>query len=237
LQTLLRAVYPPRCIACGALVAEEFALCASCWPTMPFILGLSCDLCGVPLPGETEAGTVHCDDCLAIARPWERGRAALVYGDGARRFVLALKHGDRPELARPAARWLAQAGAALLPGAVLVPVPLHWWRRIARRYNQSAELARALSALSGAPYLPGLLQRRRSTPPLDGHGRDARFAVLSDAIAPASRATERLKGRPVVLVDDVMTSGATLAAAAEAARQAGAASVSVLVLARVAKEA
>jgi ComF family protein len=173
-----------------------------------------------------------CDDCLALARPWDRGRAALLYEGGGRRLVLRLKHGDRTDLARPAARWLAEAGRDLLvPGTLLVPVPVHWTRLLSRRYNQAAELARALSALSGLETLPDALVRTRRTPVQDGLGVDARFLNTIGAI----RAARPMTGRSVVLIDDVMTSGATLSAATEACLAAGASRVSVLVLARVAK--
>ena len=235
MKTLLRAVFPPRCSGCGAMVAEDFALCATCWRDTAFIEGLVCDACGVPLPGDAEDTIVHCDDCLSIARPWERGRAAFRYEGTGRKMVLALKHGDRTDMARPAARWLARAGAPLFHADTpLVPVPAHWRRLIARRYNQAAELVRALAHDTGMEAAPDLLVRRKRTPVLDGLGREARFAALSSAIAPHPR--RGAGGRPVVLIDDVLTSGATLGAAAEAARRAGAGRVDVLVLARVAKD-
>jgi predicted amidophosphoribosyltransferase len=151
--------------------------------------------------------------------------------------VLALKHGDRTDLARPGARWLRAAGAALLtPGSVLVPVPAHWTRLVRRRYNQAALLAHALARLTGLDWLPDALVRNRRTATLDGLTREQRFAMLGAAIRPHPRRGARLKDRPVVLIDDVMTSGATLAAATEACHAGGATEVSVLVLARVAKD-
>ena len=237
MQSVLNLAFPPRCTGCGAMVAEDFALCGACWRETPFIEGLVCDACGVPLPGEEGGAPEYCDDCLSIARPWGRGRAALVYRDRGRKMVLALKHGDRTEVARPAARWLMRAGLPLLtPETLLVPVPLHWRRLLRRRYNQAAELAKALARAGGQEWVPDALVRTERTPVLDGLGREARFAALGRAIRPHPRQGIRLKDRTVLLVDDVMTSGATLAAAAEAVRGAGAARVDVLVLARVAKE-
>ena len=217
------------------MVADDFALCAACWRDTGFIEGLVCESCGVPLPGDDTEATIHCDDCMSIARPWQRGRAVFRYEGAGRRMVLALKHGDRTDLARPAARWLARAGAPLLlPDTILVPVPSHWRRLVSRRYNQAAELVRALALYTGLDTAPDLLVRSRRTPVLDGMGREARFAALSGAIRPHPR--RAATGRPVLLIDDVLTSGATLGAAAEAARQAGATRVDVLVLARVAKD-
>ena len=137
LQAALHLVYPPQCLVCGALVTSDFGLCGSCWRDTPFISGLVCDLCGVPLPGEETGKAEHCDDCLTIARPWSRGRAALLYKDNARHMVLALKHSDRLDLVRPAATWMLRAAAPILePGMLVAPVPLHWQRLFRRRYNQ-----------------------------------------------------------------------------------------------------
>lgn len=239
LQAVLRAVYPPQCITCNALVTTDFGLCADCWRETPFITGLVCDLCGTPLPGEDDGRPVHCDDCLTIARPWGKGRAAMLYRDNGRKIVLALKHGDRTDLARPAAGWLARVagGMAADPATLIAPVPLHWFRLLRRRYNQSALLSGALARALGRDHCPDLLQRRRSTGTQDGRGRDDRFANLQGAIRVHPARLQRMRDRPVLLVDDVMTSGATLAACAEACLAAGAAQVSVAVLARVAKDA
>lgn len=236
LQTALHVLYPPRCLACGVVVDSDFGLCGPCWRDTPFIDGLCCDLCGVPLPGTSDIA-VHCDDCLTMARPWDQGRAALVYRDSGRKLVLGLKHGDRHDIVRPAAQWMARAARPLLrQDMVIAPVPLHWLRLLKRRYNQSALLAHALARETGLTCCPDLLVRTRSTPSLDGKTRDARFATLGGALALHPRRRHRIAGRAVLIVDDVMTSGATLATAAEACRAGGARHVAVLVLARVAKE-
>lgn len=228
----IRLLYPDQCVGCGVLVEGAHGLCPACWSDTPFVRGLCCDACGLPLLGDRADGTAICDDCLAMPRPWAQGRAALLYDGNARRIVLRLKHGDRTDLARPAARWLADAGRDVLTsGALLVPVPVHWTRLFSRRYNQAAELARALSALTGIEVAPDALSRVRRTPVQDGLGVEARFTNTEQAI----RAAHALTGRDIVLVDDVMTSGATLSACAAACHAAGATQVSVLVLARVAK--
>lgn len=234
----LHLMFPPRCIACGDLVSTDFGLCAACWRDTPFATGLVCDKCGVPLPGEDEGRAEFCDDCLTLARPWERGRAALVYKGAARRMVLAFKHGDRLDLLRPLAGWMNRAAAPILePGMLVVPVPLHRLRLLKRRYNQSVLLAAALARAAALDHAPDLLLRTRATASQEGLHRDDRFANLAGAVRVNPRREAVLAGRAVLLVDDVMTSGATFAACADACLAAGAKNVSVLALARVAKDA
>lgn len=235
----LRLVYPPQCLGCGAAVAEEGGLCGPCWREAAFITGAACHRCGVPLPGDgagAAAGLV-CDDCAVIARPWDKAAAALVYAGTGRTLALALKHGDRPDLAPPLGRWLAAAAAPLVaPCMVVVPVPVHPRRLLKRRYNQAALLAAQVARAHGLTHRPAALRRLRHTPMQDHRGVADRFENQRGAIAVAPAEAARLAGRPVLLVDDVMASGATAAAAAEALAQAGAGPVSVAVLARAVKD-
>lgn len=236
-QGAIRLVFPPQCAMCEAQVETEFSLCPTCWRDMPFISGAVCDGCGVPLPGEVTDRAELCDDCLTIARPWDHGRAALLYKDNGRRFVLSLKHGDRTDLVHSAKGWMVQAARSIITkGMVVVPVPAHWTRLLRRRYNQAALLALALANSQDLQVVPDALVRKRATPVQDGMGRDARFRNLNDAIRAHPKRSGDLNGRDILLIDDVMTSGATLAAATQACYAAGATRVSVLVLARVAKD-
>lgn len=238
LQDVLHIAYPPQCISCEARVTSDFGLCGDCWRNTPFITGLVCNHCGVPLPGEEGDTPVLCDDCLAIARPWRAGRAAMLYHENGRKLVLALKHADRLDIAHPAADWMLKAALPLLvPDMLVAPVPLHWWRLVTRRYNQAAVLSARIARLARLSHCPDLLQRPRNTGSQEGRSRDGRFENMSGALSLHPRRTARVMGRHVLLVDDVMTSGATLAAGAEACLAAGASDVSVLVMARVAKQA
>lgn len=233
---LLRALYPPQCMTCDTLVEEEGALCPKCWAQTPFILGTCCDSCGVPLPGGGDTGHVHCDDCLTLARPWDQGRAALLYDGRARQILLGLKHGDRQDHVRPAARWMARACAPMLrPDLLVVPIPLHWLRLARRRYNQAALLSAELARLLHLDHCPDLLTRPRPTGSQDGRSRTGRFANVADAFTPHPRQRHRLQGRHILLVDDVMTAGATFSAAADTCLAHGAASVRVIALARVSR--
>lgn len=230
-------MFPPQCLDCGAGVAGDGALCPDCWREAEFVGACICDCCGTPLPGDggAEAG-LACDDCLARPRPWGRGRAALVYAGSGRRLVLALKHGDRPDLAPALGGWLAAAAAPLAaPDMIVVPVPLHPRRMLKRKYNQAALLGAAVARAHGLRLDAAALRRVRHTPMQDHGSVGDRFANVEGAIRVADRARARLQGRPVLLVDDVMASGATLAAAAAALAQAGAGPLSVAVLARAVK--
>lgn len=237
IQTALKAVYPARCLTCGDVVDSDFGLCGPCWRDTAFIGGTVCDSCGVPLPGELDGDDLHCDDCLKTPRPWSQGRAALLYKDTGRKLVLALKHGDRQEIAHPASLWMAEAVRGLVtPDTLIAPIPLHWSRMVSRRYNQSALLARALARQLELPTCLDLMQRIRRTQTLDGKTAEDRFATLSDAITVTPKHRALIADRHVLVVDDVMTSGATLAAATQALDAAGAGLVSTVVLARVAKD-
>lgn len=236
---VLDLLYPPVCVACGAETGATGGLCPECFADAPFIAGPVCDACGAPLlalPGTK--GPAVCDGCRHAPPAWRAGRAAALYGGAVRRAILALKHGDRLDVAGAAAPWLMRAGRDLLAGADLVaPVPLHWRRLIHRRFNQSAELARALCRSAGRAeaLAPDLLRRIRATPSQEGRSRTGRVANVAGAFALTRRWRGRVAGARVLLVDDVMTTGATLSACAETLRDAGAEGIDVLVLARVAR--
>lgn len=239
----LRLIFPPQCLACGEPVSEDGALCAACWAEAAFVSDCCCSRCGLPLPGEIlgeeedEGGFLICDDCLHVARPWLRGRAALTYTGTGRKLALMLKHGDRPDLAPILGDWVARAAAPLIrPEMAVIPVPVHVRRLLKRKYNQAELLAERVAHVYGLPHLPHALRRLRDTPMQDHGSVDDRFANVEDAFGVSRRHLRSIEGRAILLVDDVMASGATLAAAAETLREAGSGPISIVVLARAVKD-
>ncbi|MEL6582989.1 MAG: ComF family protein [Pseudomonadota bacterium] len=227
---LLDLLYPPRCMSCDAETDQAEGLCGECWSEVSFISGPVCGFCGVPVLAEG----LSCEDCTQHPPNWQAGRAAVLYDGVGRKLVLNFKHHDRLNMSTPLAIWLKRAGGELLATTdLLVPVPLHWQRRIKRGYNQSAELARALSKLTDIPAAPDALERRRATPPLGGLSREERTQTLKDTITLSK--TAQVEGKSVILIDDVLTTGATATACTEALLAAGARRVSLLTLARVAR--
>ncbi len=232
LRKLIDLIYPPRCIACPAETELAGGLCADCWAGTEFISGPVCAQCGAPVDGADKPDDLRCDDCTRHPPDWHRGRAALVYSAIGRRIVLQLKHGDRLDVVPALATWLRRAGGDLIERAdIVAPVPLHWSRLVKRRYNQSAELARAVAPDTA---VPNLLRRTRTTPSLDGRPRHERREILDAAI---DLSPHPVAGQTILLIDDVLTTGATLSACARALTEAGAAEVNVLTLARVVRDA
>jgi ComF family protein len=226
----LAALLPPRCLLCGRTVESE-ALCAACWGELRFLAAPVCESCGIPFEADPGPGAV-CGAC-AIAPPvFARARAAFVYDPASRGLVLGFKHGDRTDAAPAFGAWLQRAGTDLLADAdMLVPVPLHWTRLFARRYNQAALLAREVAARAGRPIDASLLVRRRRTPPQGALGRAARERNLAGAIAVPVKARARIVDKRILLIDDVLTTGATAETCARALMGAGARAVDVLTLA------
>jgi ComF family protein len=179
-----------------------------------------------------------CAGCIREPPAFDRARAALAYDDASRPLVLGLKHGDQTHAAPAYARWLQRAAGPLLAEAdVIAPVPLHRWRLWHRRYNQAALLALALGRAGGVPVVPDLLVRRKRTPSQGGLNRTERRRNVRGAFVVRPGHAARVKGARVLLVDDVLTTGATVSECAKALRRAGAAAVDIAVLARVVRPA
>jgi ComF family protein len=229
-RAVVDGVLPPRCLACGTIVDEPDALCSSCWAGMRFFAPPWCAVCGLPFPHPMGEEAV-CADCARQKPSWDRARAVMRYDKHSRHLVLALKHGDRTHVARALGRWMGRAGAELLQGAdMIVPVPLHWTRLFTRRYNQAGLLAHAVRAAGGPPVMADWLVRRRRTPSQGRLGPVARVRNVRGAFA-VRRGCD-VKGKRIVLVDDVLTTGATVEECARVLRRGGAASIGVLTLSR-----
>ncbi len=230
----LDVLLPPRCLTCDMAVAAPGQMCSTCFRATAFVTEPCCIRCGTPFRHAGQGGrAMTCDACLQHPPPWRQGRTALRYDDQARRIILPLKHGDRVELASALAGHMARAAAPLLREAdLLVPVPLHRRRLLARRYNQSALLALAMGRLAGRPVVVDALARTRPTPSLAGKTRRERADIVAGAFDVRPRRRDRIAGRHVLLVDDVLTTGATAAMCTTALLAAGAAQVDLVVGAR-----
>jgi ComF family protein len=223
---------PPRCPGCGAIVPDPHHFCLACWQALAFIGEPCCARCGLPFDyGGGEE--VECGACLADPPRFDRLRAAVAYGEVARKVALQLKYSGRPGVAETLARFMARHIAAGGGDAILVPVPLHRWRIWRRGYNQSALIATALSRRTAIPAGLDLLRRTRATPPLRGLGRRERALAVRGAFKASEEGKALLPGRTAILVDDVFTSGATANACAAALKRARAARVEVVCWARV----
>ena len=211
-------------------------LSVEAWSRVHFLDGPVCDGCAAPFEYDPGPG-VRCPACMEHPRGFGAARAACVYDEVSREPILKLKHADRTDLAPMFARWLSRAAAELLEEAdAIAPVPLHRLRLLRRRYNQSAEIARPLAAQSGVRYLPDALVRRRATETQAGKSGSGRRRNLAGAFQVSARRAAQVEGRRILLVDDVMTTGATLEGCARALKAAGAIRVDVAIVARV-KEA
>ena len=230
---LLDLLMPPTCIACKAAVATPLGFCADCWADLPLIDGARCVQCSVPLPIEWAAES-HCLGCLKDPPRFDRAAAPYRYEGPARAVVLAFKNGREAYAAQMAAAMLRAGAGMVTPDTLVTAVPLHRWRLAARGYNQALLLARAIAEQARAPLEPDLLLRVKATPRTKGLSRTARRRNAEGAFRIAESGKDRIAGREVILVDDVMTSGATASAAAGVLKRAGAARVTVLVYARVA---
>ncbi len=234
---LVDLIYPPRCPLCGAPIAGQNGLCTACWAELVIPGQPACANCQRPFGDDGPAEGASCAVCLSNPPAHDGIAAATLYNDASRKLVLSFKHGRKIALARMLARLIVARLPALEGDWLVVPVPLHRFRLWHRGYNQSALLAREIARLTGHDLLVDGLVRRKATPSLGGLGRPARARALAGAIAANPARMKRLKGAQVLLVDDVMTSGATTDACIRPLRKAGATSVRIACFARVLDEA
>lgn len=239
MQIGLRTVLPPRCGGCGAVTDTVHAVCSDCWIGLRFISDPLCACCGYPFELAAEDNTgdgILCGECLRKKPAFDRARAALVYDDVSRDYLLRFKHGDRTDLTPLLSRWLVQAGRDFWADAdIILPVPLHRTRLLMRRYNQSGLLAASLSRQTGIGWHGTVLRRLRKTRSLGGLGPSSRKREVGGAFGVDDRIAQRigLSGARVVLIDDVLTTGATANACARILKRAGAMHVDVITVARV----
>jgi ComF family protein len=236
-RTVLDAILPPRCLSCAGAVDRQGTLCLTCWSGLTFIAPPHCACCGEPFDVTMvmdAADSLLCATCIGEPPVYNRARSVLTYDDGCRSMILGFKHADQTYAAAAFGAWLARAGADLLvPDAVLAPVPLHRWKLFSRRYNQAALLAHAVGRHASLTVVANLLVRHRRTTPQGNHSRTGRRRNVRGAFHVRPRLVERIRGRPVVLIDDVLTTGATVSECARVLLRAGASRVDVLTLARV----
>jgi len=233
LRIAVDTALPPLCPSCREPLGDGAGLCAACWSKLSFIEPPFCARLGIPFTYDPGPGLLSME---AIAAPpaYDRARAAVRYDDIARALVHAFKYSDRLDLAPMMGRWMTRAGRELLAEAdALLPVPLHWRRLWSRRFNQSAALAGAISGACGVPVLHDALKRVRATVQHVGLSKPQRAENVQGAFKVPPERKADVAGRWLVLIDDVLTSGATVDTCARALRRAGAAHVDVLVFARV----
>jgi ComF family protein len=227
-------VLPPVCLRCRELVADPHSLCPGCWAELEFLAEPLCACCGLPFPHALGEG-VRCGACMKRPPVFDRARAAIAYGDVSRDLILPLKHADRLEAVPIFGRWMANAAAELIAECdVVIPVPLHWRRLVKRRYNQAAVLAHEIGKKRGLPVATAALVRpNASLSQGDMPSARARLQNVARAFAVPDGQMQRIAGAKILLVDDVLTTGATLNACAKTLKRAGAATVSAVTLARV----
>jgi ComF family protein len=212
--------------------AQSPGLSAEAWAKITFLANPVCDGCAAPQA--YDLGAARCAACEARPRAFDRARAACLYDEHSRDLILQFKRADRTDLSPLFARWLMRCAHDLIAEAdVIVPVPMHWRRLLGRRYNQAAEMARPLSRMTGVAFLPDTLRRRRDTGSQGGRSAGARRRNVAAAFDVPARLAPRVAGRRVLLVDDVLTTGATAEGCARALKAAGASAVSLAVIARV----
>ncbi len=234
-ERALDFLLPPLCLKCDTPVGGDQTLCPDCWKAIHFITAPYCARCGTPFDMPVDAGTL-CGACFEEPPVFAMARSAMVYDDASKPLVLSFKHGDRLHYVQALAAWMLRTGTEIWtkPDIVIVPVPLHRWRLFRRRYNQAALLAQELGRQTGLPTSVDVLHRIRATPTQGHLNRQQRRQNIAGAFQVMRRAA--VAGKVVVLVDDVMTTGATVNECARVLCAAGATEVHILTLARPKKD-
>lgn len=226
-------IVPPTCLMCDAIVEQPGGCCSNCWGTIRFVARPYCEVLGAPFSYDMGQGAV-CADAIANPPAFNRARAAVIYDEPIRRLISGLKYSDRLDVAPWIAKWMARAGRQLIEeDPIVIPVPLYKTRLLTRRFNQSAELARTICKDKKLEYMPQALKRIRKTKQQVGLTRQERAKNVAGVFMVPPEYSADLKGKKVLLIDDVLTTGATVGSAAKALKRAGVASIDVLTFARV----
>ncbi len=230
------AILPPRCVMTGEIVDQQGMISPKAWSNLGFITDPKCRTCGFPFEFEISDAS-ECTSCLTFPPPYRSARAPLRYDDHSRDLILRFKHADQTHVVRAFVPWLRNAGQEMLGRAdYIVPVPLHYWRLLKRRYNQAALIAQAISADTDIPWLPEGLKRIRSTMTQGHLNAKQRYKNVRRAFSVPEEIAPNIQGKAIVLVDDVFTTGATVNECTLALMGAGAAEVNILTLARVVRQ-
>jgi ComF family protein len=232
---LLNLLFPPQCLNCEVRVPTHGTLCIPCWQQIHFITEPMCHACGLPFDYAIGEGAL-CGACLHKSPDYTRARSAFRYDEHSRRLITRFKYSDQTQLAKIYGTWLTKAGEELLKQSdAIIPVPLHYFRFLKRRFNQSALLAHTLAKKSGVKCLPNALIRIRKTTPQTGLSSKQREKNVKGAFAINKRYLKQIKGKNILLVDDVMTTGSTINQCTKTLLKSGATQVNVLTLARTVK--
>ena len=235
LQTSVDFLLPPRCLLCYERTTDPHNVCAVCWQGLSFISDPQCVSCGMPFDFGVE-GELSCAPCIDKPPAFNQMRSAVIYNDISRHLVLCFKHGDMLQISKLLSRWMINAGRDMVYNAdVIIPVPLHRLRLLWRQYNQAALLVNQIAHFSGVKRQNEMLIRVRHTPSQGKKNYKDRVKNLKSAIAMNPRYSQDIKGKKVLLIDDVYTTGATIEECCRVLKSAGAESVDVLTFARVAK--
>jgi ComF family protein len=231
-RTIVDFALPPRCAGCGAVTDSPHRFCLACWQSLTFLGEPCCHRCGLPFEYDSGAGA-ECGGCIADPPAFDSLRAAVAYGEVARKVALKLKYSGRPGVAETLGHFMQRHVNGLYSDAVIVPVPLHRWRIWNRGYNQSALIAASLARRTGISVEIDLIRRVKATPPLKGMGRRKRSLAVRGAFRMSPAGVKAVAGRNIILVDDIYTTGATANACAKLLKRSGAAEVNIICWARV----
>ena len=229
-RRILNNIFPPQCISCYTPTGETAALCSACWDSISFIGSPLCDRCGTPFEIDTPDNTI-CAGCSYRKPQFDRSRSVFKYDDHSRQIITNFKYRDNTYTSDAFARWMMRSGVDILKNSdILAPVPLHRLKLIKRRYNQSALLVNSIAKMTYIEKHNNLLLRVKNTPPQAGLTYKQRFGNMSGAFKLNSKYKNIIKGKRICLVDDVLTTGATIEACAKILKKSGAAKVHVLTL-------